>query len=74
VREAVRREHGAGTRRPSVVWAVDDPDSALGRTLAGPASDADRREKSFELQLSLIAEALGRRLTSPDRAEDGIGP
>lgn len=47
---------------PSVVWAVDDSASALGRALAGSRPDLDRAGRAFELQLSLIVEALERGL------------
>jgi AcrR family transcriptional regulator len=47
---------------PSVVWAVDDSTSALGRALDRSRPDLDRAERAFDLQLSLIVDALERQL------------
>jgi AcrR family transcriptional regulator len=56
---------------PSVVWAVDDRSSALGRALSGAPSDRDRQERAFELQLSLVVDGLARQLSAESALAGG---
>ena len=47
---------------PSVVWAVDDRDSALRRALTHADPTLNRPDRAFEHQLALIVRGLSRQL------------
>ena len=47
---------------PSVVWAVDDRDSALRRALTQAGPKLNRQDRAFEDQLALIVRGLAHQL------------